>query len=436
VNPDDPLEQLKALKAGVDPLEELKKRRATSIISPPLAAADAAKDAAAVVQAPSEGKSGDFERARDMGLGLAASAPQAIPGAEAVQAGARSLFRRQPFSEALSDMRASTDPIPVPLKIAVQLPALLATAKLPISPAKAGALLGGASQALSPDSQSASERALRTTLGTAGGAAVGKFLDSGQNLLRAKLPGRVTAGELTQQLEGQMRAADRVNFGPATREAAASSQRIAGVRKILNSPTVKAFTNDVRSSPQFAKADDASVLAEVYSSMGAAERSLKQSLRKEFNPDSQRLLTDIVRAKQDLLREADKVMPSFRPAVQAHAIAESKIDAVGTGVSAAKRVFGATPGGKQLRSQSVERFADILRKMTPEDRSVAVAGAMSETDRQTGFQPNAVSLGGLLTSIARPGKMSSFLRSAGDPRQSIADLLNRLVLSEGANASR
>jgi len=435
VNPDDPLEQLKAMKAGMDPLEELKKSKpGPTFAPPPVAAADASKDAAAVVQAPGEGKTGDFQKLRDMGLGMAASAPQVLPGVEPLQAGIRSVVRGQPYSQALSDMRASTDRIPAPIKLAVQLPALLAMGKLPMSPAKAGALFGGASQALSADPQSLGSRAVHTAIGAGTGAVMGKVMDAGGNLLRAKQPGLPTAGELTQQLGTQMRAADKINYGLATKEAASSPAQIAGVRRILDSPTVKTFTDNVRGSDKFANADDASVLAEVYSSMGSAERSLKQSLAREYNPDASRRLTDIVNAKRTLLKEADNVTPSLRPAIVAHAIKEGQIASVGTGVSAAKRVFGATPGGKQLRTQSIEKFADVFRKMTPENRALAVSGALSETARRTGFQPNAVSLGGLLTSATRPGQMTSFLRSAGDEGQGMADFINRLILGEGANA--
>lgn len=414
-------------------------RQKSEIAPPPAIQADAAKDASAVVQNPQEGRetTGDFQKLRDLGLGLATTAPQAIPGVEAAQAGIRSVARGQPYAEALSDMRAKTDPIPAPLKLAVQAPAIAATAALPLSPALSGAALGGLSQLLNADpSQSFGDRAFRTALGAGTGAALGKTLDIAGTLGRAWKPGAPSSGAVIQDIEKSMKAGDARNYGMVAKEAAQSPQQVAGIRRILDSNTVKGFADDVRASDKFANADDATVLGEVYSSMGAAERSLKKALAREYNPDTARKLADIVKAKRNLLSEADKVTPSLRPAVVAHAIKEGQIKAVGTGVNAAKRAFGATPGGDQLRNQSVEKYAERIAKMSPEDRAKAVSAALAETRQRTGFQPNAVSLGGLLTSIQRPMKMASFLRNAGDEGQKVLDFVNRLVLGEAANATR
>lgn len=371
--------------------------------------------------------------------GLGATASQAIPGMEAVQAGVRSVVRRQPYSEALSDMRGATDQIPAGVKLAVQTPAMLAMGYGPWNPLKAGAALGGASQALDADPMSLSERAGRTVAGaTVGGAAGYAAGDVAAPLARAWVPGRQSPGKLVQGMKETMRRKSGANYGRADAEAVgATASAQATVRRILGRPDIKPFAEMVRSRRQFATASDAQVLGEVYRQMSRQQRGLTQRITRDgFDAKLALDAENIGLAKDELLNAADAAMPSFRPAVEAHREMASEIGAVGTGVDAAKRIMGAAPSGPRLSTQSAEAYAERLRRMTRQQREAAVRGVLGHLRTRTGFQPNAVSLGGLLTTIKRPTQAAAFLRDAGDEGQVLSDYLVKVGLAGGITGGR
>lgn len=112
-----------------------------------------------------------------------------IPGVEATGAYAGSKMGGIPYQEALKRIRDQEATIPSGLRIAERMVgAAPLAAVLPGSPAVAGAIMGGANQALSADPMSGGERIARTGTGAAGGAVVGKGLDKLQMGLRALAP--------------------------------------------------------------------------------------------------------------------------------------------------------------------------------------------------------------------------------------------------------
>ena len=371
--------------------------------------------------------------------GIGASASQAIPGVEALQAGARSVVRGQPYTEALSDIRGATDQVPTGVKLAVQTPAMLAMGYGPLSPLKAGAAIGGASQALDADPASIAERAGRTVAGAAAGGAAGYIAgDIAAPLARAWAPGRPSPGNLVQKMKEKMRTVSGANYGRADAEAiGATAPAQAAVRRILERPDIKPFAEMVRSRRQYATASDAQVLGEVYRQMSRQQRGLTQRITRD-GYDAKLALDaeNIGLAKDELLNAADAAMPSFRGAVEAHRGMASEIGAVGTGVDAAKRIMGAAPSGPRLATQSAEAYAERLRRMTRQQREAAVRGVLGHLRTRTGFQPNAVSLGGLLTTVKRPTQAAAFLRDAGDEGQVFSDYLVKVGLAGGATGGR
>jgi len=155
----------------------------------------------------------------------AANIAQGIPGMEAAEASVRSLVRRQPYREALSDIRAATGQIPTAVRVGERVGgAIPLTALLPSNPAIAGALLGGADQALDADPMSAGARAGRTALGAAGGAVLGR---TGEKLVtagKALLP-KALGGTLTPEANILSRQAARAKSAKVLYDAAAQEGR-------------------------------------------------------------------------------------------------------------------------------------------------------------------------------------------------------------------
>lgn len=112
-------------------------------------------------------------------LGALASLGRDIPGVEAVQAGARSLVRRQPYREALSDIRTAEDAAPTAATLPARLAgAGIASAVLPGGAALKGAQYGALSGALSSDPNSdMTSRAIGAGVGAGAGALVGRYGD-------------------------------------------------------------------------------------------------------------------------------------------------------------------------------------------------------------------------------------------------------------------
>lgn len=133
-----------------------------------------------------EGWGGDSEAAREALLAMPLLAAQAIPGAERFEALAGQLgsqFTDRPLSyqESRDALRSVTDPIPTPIKMAVQVPGMLKTAALlPFTPAKAGMAIGAADQLLSADDMTPGQRGRRTLVGVGVGGAMGRVADVGQ----------------------------------------------------------------------------------------------------------------------------------------------------------------------------------------------------------------------------------------------------------------
>lgn len=165
MNPDDVFAKARELRAAGVPLAEIEKYIQSKLGTP----------------AP-EPEPGIGTKA----LGVAASLVRDIPGMEAAQAGVRSLVRRQPYREALSDIRGAEEAAPkaltIPARIAGAIPAALA---LPGGMITQGASYGALSGALNADPDAdMGQRGTDATVGALGGAALGASAGAASGLLR------------------------------------------------------------------------------------------------------------------------------------------------------------------------------------------------------------------------------------------------------------
>lgn len=216
---DDPLDRLIARKRA-------RETEAAAITAPVVASAPAVvpavrPDVSRALPTNRPNARGDFqaatanpgEQASFIGRGIAANAlnaAQAIPGMEAIEAGAGALgsrFTDTPLSyrESLATLRGETERIPAAARLAEQ--AAFGGRYFPqalrgMSPAKAGMLIGGSGQALAADpDQSLAERGLRTAAGTVAGGVTGKLLDMGTTAVRAAAAKGATRNILDRQAE-------------------------------------------------------------------------------------------------------------------------------------------------------------------------------------------------------------------------------------------
>lgn len=400
-------------------------------------------------------RGGDFEAAAPSLAALPLVAAQAVPGMEAFQAAAGMAGSRLPqpvkkfldmdegnplsFGESRDALRSVTDPIPAPIKLAAQGPALAkSAAALALSPAKAGAVIGAADQALSADDMTIESRLARAGMAGAAGGAAGKTLESVLTSGRAFMTPRVDAN--VAKRVATMRQADKVNYGKAAREgertAAAGmgpvqneSQQV--LRSALEREEVAPFAAMVKATKQFADADDATLLRETYKLMSRQQTGLARRLKEQgFDAKMQLEHDNLAAIKGELLDAADAVMPSFRKAVQSHAKARGGIEAVKLGRKGAQGSIGKTYGGAHPETQSPEALRERILKLPPEEQQAAIEGALGRLRETIGIQPNAVSLGGAMTTAIRPARVAPFLRSLNDPGQRrLDDIIKASILS-------
>lgn len=147
-------------------------------------------------------------------LGTLASLGRDIPGVEAAQAGIRSLIRRQPYREALADIRGAEDAAPTVATLPARLAGFgLASAALPGSAAMKGAQVGALTGALSSDPNTGmTSRAIQSGVGAGLGYLGGKYT--------SKL-----AGKLAQKFAPD---AEQVLVRPAVRLGEASAPKAEG----------------------------------------------------------------------------------------------------------------------------------------------------------------------------------------------------------------
>lgn len=320
-----------------------------------------------------------------------------IPGAEAAQAGVRSLIRRQPYREALQDIRGATEALPAAIAVPTRVAgATLSAAAMPGRTAARQAMafgaLSGATEA-NPDI-GVGERAGRTALGAAVGGATAKASQTLETLGRAFVAPRMT-GRGLPELGARTRAEQLLRKQEATESAAAplySELRKMGelpetpaLQEILRLPVVRTAINTVKKeSPRLAKLSDtdAAVLDAAYKRIG------KKSFTSKYGFETGEARDDLLKAMDDAAFEkmvltGTGVFPSkpvgvFREGMQ-------EMGAIQRGARAVQ-VGGSPTGGTTVKSaleESPEALTRWAQTASPAERRAAIEGALSAV-RQRG----------------------------------------------------
>lgn len=428
---DDPLEQLKALKAAPpsDPLEELK---------------------ATKKKAPLPGVSGhpivDASPDEEPGigtkiLGTIASLDRDIPGAEAVQSGVRALVRREPYSVARNEIRGGEDAAPMLARVPARLiGGTIAAMATPGSGMLQGARYGVLNALASSDPEANAKNrldnaALEGTLGALGA----KAGEAGGAFLRSRFAPSLGASALARK--GAIAAADDAAYGAAAREgtAAAKLPTPQAVTDALNSADIAPYAKAVRSSRTFANADDATVLREAYKLMSERQQLLAGRLSgKDFKAGTALEQSDINLAKRDLLTAGGEIMPSFPEAVQQHASMMGDRDAFRVAADATRRIArGVQPAAKNLETNSPESFAAMIAKMKAGEANAATQGLLGALKSQATLRGNPLKLFGIGSAAAKSARVAPYLTAldaqAGNPT---SDILRSLGITAATPTSR
>jgi hypothetical protein len=325
----------------------------------------------------------DFEDAKpasytQQALGGVAALAASIPGGEALQATMRAFLRRQPYEDALSDIRSaeeSANPIVRNYnKLAGGAVAAAAGGVLKGGSAMArGARFGVASGLLKSEGgikDRVASAAKEGAIDAIGGKLLGEMLPNGVRALASKSLGKTSLAR-----DAAIRAVDDVNYGKAATEGAGATH--ADVTAALDSPDIKPFADAIRGSSTFKGADDATILRESYKLLSERQGTLSTRIAasNDFKAGSSLEKGEITAAKQKLLDAADKVMPSFRGAVGTHAELAGQRRAFQAAADATSRIVkGSSVAGKKLSANSPEAFKESILKMKPAEAQAALDG--------------------------------------------------------------
>lgn len=318
-----------------------------------------------------------------------------IPGAEAAQAGIRSVARGQPYREALGDIRQATDALPTVARVAPRIAgAALAGAAIPASVAMRLPLFGRVSATVAPTA--ARQAAL---FGAASGLTeaspdvrVGERV--GRALGQAALGGTVAkgaqvAGTVARSIRTPSRAAQLIAGEEATEQAASPLYReframgelpeTPALQEILELPIVRTAVRTVKKeSPRLAKLPDtdAQVLDAVYKRVGSRAFTAKHG----FEPGEAReaLLNAIDDAAVEKMAVTGQGTLYSNP-VGTFRRGSELMGATQRGAQAFQRA-GTPTGGTTVEAaleESPEALARWARTASPEERQAAISGILA-----------------------------------------------------------
>lgn len=440
MNPeDDPLEQLKALKAkgqAPDPLDALKKIAQPTAPRLPTKLELAKRNASTPHP---EDLEDDEPSYAQKALGGVASLAHDIPGAEAAQAGARSLVRGQSYTEALSDIKGAEAAAPSGVRLynnaaGATIAALAGPKGTYLNPmgtggsaAIQGARLGAATGLLSAEPASVEDRLVKAGKGGAvGGAVAGALGDVAPNLLRVISAKSLGANAMARGAE--MSAADQAAYGKALAQGKGATHP--DVTAALNSPGIAPYAKAARNSESLQGSDDATILHEVYKRLGERQRGLAAQVERaaDYKAGPAREIQDIGLAKQRLLDAADKIMPDYRTAVEQHADLAGKYGAFQDAGDATNRLLrGVSPAGRNLQTNTPEAFTARIASMDPEKAAAAREAVLGRVQDKAGdaLNKNPLKLFGVPKAVGMVNKVAPVL-----------DLIDRQAKGPNAGAIR
>lgn len=425
---DDPLQALLKTKQApaeeIDPLDEL---IASKKLTPALPAVD-------------EVKPGIGSKL----LGVIASVNRKIPGAEAAQAGIRSLVRGQSYREALDDIHGAEDAAPAWATKPVELAGgVLSAMAIPGGAALSGARYGALNALASsnPDANVADRlhnAAWEAPLGALAGKAGEKLSPLVRSRIPVKMGGPRSPGTVALEHKAEVSAADRMAYGRAANEGA-GAMTTPEVTAALNAPDIQPFVKAIRGSRSFQGADDATVLREAYRQMTERQGQLIGKLSgKDFKAGTSLEQADIGLAKQELKAAGATMMPSFPGAVAQHAAKMGERDSFRAAADATRRITrGVQPAAKNLEANSPEAFAQMISGMKAGEAKTATEGVLGTLKNQTGFRANPLKLFGLGPAVQKSARVAPYMNALDSKTGSNAtEILRSLGITVGVPTNR
>lgn len=361
--------------------------------------------------------------------GSLADVAQGIPGVGALEAGARSIFRNQPYREAYQDITRQTDKVPTSAKIigrtAASLPLM---AMLPGSAAASGAMLGGASEALdaNPD-RGIAGRVGMGAVGAATGGLLGKAFEMVPTTVRAFVGGNPSSALLAKQAARAASAKQLYSQALSEGQGKAGTQ---AVQAFLAEPDIAGIVGELQSTRPFANtaADSPEMLDAVYKTLSDRAQTLKKGLE-SVTPNRPNIgrfrLTDTKAAQQQLLDALETPgtitkTTTVPPIETAQSPAPSLRDAVDNFWTRLGKVATRSEGttDQQLARRSLERHS--AENIVSPSLSGAPPGprVVSET---TSLPPVMPSYRDAVTDYAtRSGDMNAFVRGNDAVKSSLS----------------
>lgn len=353
-----------------------------------------------------------------------------IPGVEAAQAGVRSLVRRQPYREALQDIRSAAEALPAEVAVPTRVAgAALSAAAMPGRTAARQAMsfgaLSGATEA-NPDI-GIEERAGRTALGAAAGGAAAKATQTIGTVGRAYLAPRMTERGVPE-IGVRTRAEQLLRQKEATESAAGPLYRgfremgelpeTPALQEILQLPVVRTAIRTVKKeSPRLAKLSDtdAAVLDAVYKRIGSKAFSAKHGFETGEARNALFQAIDEASFEKSIITGTGEL---FRRPVGTYRQGMESLGATQRGARAVQ-LAGSPQRGTTVKSaleESPEATIRWAKRASPAERKAAIEGALAEV-RQRG-----------LSDITQPfGLKGSFALLPGVRRaMSASDLIAQL----------
>lgn len=340
-------------------------------------------------------------------LGGLAALAKGIPGVEAVQAGARSMLRGQPYQTALQDIRGAESDNPASGANSL-IGAGIAGAVMPGSPAMSSAAYGGAQGLLSADPQSTAARLGNTALGAGIGGLLGKVIPAATTYGASKFTPKIDVQQLAR--DNATGAVDAVRYGLSAAEGAGKAIT-PDVAKAFQNPITNEYVTMVRNAPQYAGADDATVLREAYKLMSRDQGGHADFMARNGFDAARKLKADAIgTAKKELLDASGSMMPSFPPAVRSHAEAMGVGEAGQNASDVTQRILtGAHIRGDNLPLKSPAQFADDIKSMSKDEASAALDMMLGRMKEYRAGSFNPLRAFGLPANLWKGGKLAPYV---------------------------
>lgn len=325
---------------------------------------------------------------------------RALPGGEALMAGARAVARRQPYSEALEDIQTaqeSVNPIAAGVTRAATGMAALGPVLGRIKPAKTalagaaqaaktGAAVAATERALAAEPESLAERAAGTALAGTVGAVAGAGT---QALARGAMAGRDIARSLRVPTRGaQQLAAEQAlttQTKPMYAAAEAAGRVTQGPSQALGTPGIREYVDDILSSPSFREKypnpSQQDVIKAVREHILDTQKAAEKAAMGQVGTGTQRVQAATRLKKEDaqvlarqLLDESDYfTQGAYRQAVTTTARGKGLQRAAQRGAEGVKTA-ATRPwiSGEKLSTKSLEAITKDISKMSPDELGAAL----------------------------------------------------------------